>query len=231
MKRITLFFCLIFSVLIFSACSPKINPKTSDKDLNLKICECIEQVENIESFNNEAIKALSVIFRTNIINGNLNPKVKLNSKFLNLVEQTNGEILIVKDSKKINLVSIPEQYTWKKEIKKADLLSFLNQNNISLANIKNIEPVFDQNKNLTGLIVGGKNINYFTLKEKFNLESSKITNIEVNKEKNSIIISGEGKDLDKFDFDLNKTKNLSESGKNYKQILNYFFDGFEIKTV
>lgn len=216
---------------VFCACSPKVKEKVINDDLNLKVCACLETVKDIDSYNDEVKKALAVIFRTNIVNGNIKPENSSSSKFSDLVKQTSGEVLNVKDSKKIELDFVPENYTWKREIKKAELLAFLNKNNISLANLKNIEPEFDQNKNLIRLVIGGKNIDYFLLKNEFELESSKITNIEFSRENNSFVISGKGKDLEKFTLDLNEAQKLSKSGKNYKWLLNYFFSGFDIKTI
>ena len=77
--------------------------------------------------------------------------------------------------------------------------------------------------------MGGKKIDYYLLKSTFNLESSKITKIE--KGVSSIIIFGEGKDLGRFDFDLNTAQKLSKTGKDYKQLLNYFFKEYDLKTI
>ena len=135
--------------MIFAcACTPKINSSKTKDVLNFKVAAYMEKIENINSFDDNVLLALSVIIRTNIINGNIdtNNMVASNSRIINLSKKTSGEVLNLTEKQKLNIDCTPENYTWKREIKNYELLSFLDKHNISLANIKNIEPIFDQDK-------------------------------------------------------------------------------------
>lgn len=231
MKKIFIFFCFCLSLLVFCSCSTKIQRTQIDQNLDYKIAYLIDEIDKTGSYDDEILKALSVIIRTNIINGNLEtPKLASSfSKGLKISKQTSGEILSVPEKQGLNVYNTPENYTWKREIKNSELLEFLNKHNISLANLKNIEPSFDKNNNFAEISFGGKKIDYFLLKKEFGLESSKITDIK--RERSSIVIFGEGKDMERLDFELTKAKKLSKEGKNYKQLLNYFYNDFHLKTI
>ena len=231
MKKIFVLCFVCLGLFFLCSCSFKPKSNTSGDTLETKVACCLEKIEGVENYDDEILKTLSVIIRTNIINGNEgeDSSAPSSQKFLDIASSTKGEVLTLSKEQKINLCYVPEDYTWKKEIKKSDLLSFLNKNNISLANIKNIEPVFDENKNFIELVVGGKHIGYEFLKKEFGLESSKITKIE--KENNTIIIFGEGKDLDKLSFDICKAESLASSGKTYRQLLKHFFEAYDLKTI
>lgn len=222
MKKI--FISVILLVVLFSVCS------CSNKNVQTKEISSDEQVEliianseNAESFSDETIKALSVIYRTKIEAGEASELTKnftspSNEKIHNLVQKTKGEL--VQNISPNKLYVINNESTWKAEIKKSKLLEFLNKKNINLANISSISPEYDDNKNLISLSVGGKKILFSELKDEFGLKSNKITNITSSL--SSIIIEGETKKEPGY-FDITEAENLSKDGYDYKQLLNHFY--------
>lgn len=228
MKKIYFLTLLIFCFGLFVACS-KTGYEPTAQTVEHSVSQNLSNIEGIESFDDETIKALSVVVRTNIKNNNLkqdNSNNEINERILFLTKQTEGEIL--SNSDKIEIENIDDNYTWEKNIKKYELLKFLNKKNISLSNISNIEPSLDESGKLNSLNFGGKNIEFKELQEEFGLESNKITNIENNV--SSITIYGKGKIQNSPYFNIKKAQNLSNEGKNYKELLNHFFNGSTLKT-
>ena len=76
---------------------------------------------------------------------------------------------------------------WKKIIKKSEILDFAYRNEISLTNISNIEPIYKDDK-ISLLKIGNKYFDFSLLAKEFQLESSNIEKIEI--DKNNIIVYG-----------------------------------------
>ena len=160
-------------------------------------------------------------------NSNSNGETVSNSQNLNESNlQENGESSI-QENCSVNYTFDRQNYCWTKTIAKSSILKFLNKKNISLANISNIEPVYDENNSLKELSFASKNIPFSEIKENFDLNSSFITGLDNNL--SSIIISGKSVD-DGNVFDIFEAQKNAHLGQNFKQLLNNFFDGFILKT-
>ena len=248
---------LLLLLFLFPLCSCSNDTENKASNMDHTITNEILEINNVNNLSDETIKALSVIIRTqknnntnntdnvdkNINNENNtnisfdkeNPSInndtvnneELKDKILNLVKQTNKETILIDNNKNINYVDNLENYQWKKNIKKSDILNFLSKNNISLNNVSNFEPYFTDDNKLSHIKVGGKNISYDELKSNFNLNSSTITKIDNNF--SSITIYGNG--FDDEIFDINNANNLSKNNYNYEQLLKHFFNDFTFKTI
>ncbi len=237
MKKLISIFCCFFVIFLLFGCSKK-ESYVPVENLEHRVSSELEEIDNIQNLSDETIKALSVVIRTNLLNDNQNNKnISENKEYstvhnhiYDIIKETSGEVL--KSSEGLKKFEIEESYSnglWEIQIKKSDLLNYLNKNNISLSNISNITPVFDEDNNFLYLVVGGKVIYYNELKDEFGLKSKKITNIENNI--NSITIYGEGYDSDTAYFNIEESLQLEEDGLNYKELLNHFFKGFNLKTM
>lgn len=161
-------------------------------------------------------------------NSNSNGERNWNSQNLNESNlQKNGESS-TQENCSVNYTFDRQNFCWTKTIAKSSILKFLNKKNISLANISNIEPVYDENNSLKELSFASKNIPFSEIKENFNLNSSFITGLDNNL--SSIIISGKSVD-DGNVFDIFEAQKNAHLGQNFKQLLNNFFDGFILKTL
>lgn len=214
---------LILSLLIFSACSIKETTQSQSINIDNYIAYKLEQLDN--NYNNETLKALSLIIRTNekLKPSNTNNNYPISQKYKDIVTQTENEL--IKTNGNFEYINISEKENiWTQTIKKDKLLNFALKNNISLSNIKTIEPVY-LNNSLQGIKVGGIMFDYKALTKEFDLKSDKITNITTNKQE--IIITG--KDFNNFKyFNIEKSEQLANSGKNYKEILSDFFNNLKI---
>ena len=76
---------------------------------------------------------------------------------------------------------------WNKIIKKSEILDIKYKNEISLTNISNIEPIYKDEK-ISLLKIGNKYFDFSLLAKEFQLESSNIEKIEI--DKNNIIVYG-----------------------------------------
>ena len=222
MKKIFLFVLSLFLIFSVSACS---NVSEKKQDSESEVLSLLSSTENIDILHDETIKALSVICRTQV-EGNcsmLKTKNKTTNpeRIKNLANQTKGECLILKDISPKNLFVFNGEKTWNIEIKKSKLLEFLNKKNISLANLTNISSDYDEEKNLKSITLGGKTLSFDDLKNEFGLISSKITKITPTL--SSIIVEGEVQKTIGF-FDITEAEDLAKSGKDYKQLLNHFYN-------
>lgn len=243
-KFIVLSFCFIF-VLIFSvSCSKKQDnspvavEQAYGNSLNLQITKELESFENISSLDDETIKAMSVVIRTNLVNENQNENNLKNNEYkptnnhiYELVNETDGEILENENSsEKINHLYINEKdenEVWVKEIKKVDILNFLKTQNISLSNLSKFENNQDENGRTKNINLGGKSLNYKLVMEKFNLPSNKIYSIE--NHLSSITIRGIGSGTEE-EFFINDANNEAKAGENYQKILKNRYNNFKIIT-
>ena len=220
MKQIFyIFVCFLF--LIFAGCSKQEQAVASSIDS--QVAAEIEQIENIESFDDETIKSLAVIVRTKIKNENKTIKAEYtpkNTRIYNIVKETANETIEKdKNKKRIDYV-LDSQKEWTKEIKKSEILKFLKTKNISLSNISNISPQYLSDGSFDHLLIGGKKITYSELSNNFDLPSNKVINIKNNI--SSITIIGEEKNQDVFN--IKNAENLAKTGMNYKEILRNYYD-------
>lgn len=223
MKKI---FSIIVVLLIFltSGCSKTTNVSNAT-NLEDVVAYELQQIDNTQSFDDETLKSLSVIIRTNtILNNDFQDKNYTPSqRYKDIVNETKNQTLKINGNAEFIDIST-QDYEWKKSIKKDKLLEFAYLNNISLSNLSNIEPIYKEDK-IEKINIAGNSFDYKNLAENFDLESNDITNIETtNKE---VVIYGKNKGFyNKFDY--NESKNLSKQGKNYKEILNNLYPNFEI---
>ena len=223
MKKYIIFILSII-ILVFVGCTNQAQKTPPKADINNLVAVELEKID--KNYSNETLRALSVILRTNLtINNqetnNLNP----NLKYLEIVNSTKNEVL---KNNKNNLIEISliekEEYHWQKNIKKSKFLEFALKNKISLTNISQIDPVFE-NEKVKGINIGGKFFDYQLLISEFKLESNDIETIETNK--TEVIIKGKNKGF--FDnFNIDKAEQLSNDNYNYKDILKTFFNDLKI---
>lgn len=189
------------------------------------VAQKLEKIDN--NYSDETLKAMSVIIRTNMIvdNETLNNKTKPSEKYKNLTNTTSYKTLKDKNNNliKTSFENSPD-YTWQKNIKKSDVLEFALKNNISLTNISNVEPVFENDK-IKALKIGNKTFDYSELASQFGLESNNIEKITTNK--TEIIVKGKNKGFVNS-FDIKTSEQLSNNNHNYLEILNHFFDDFSV---
>lgn len=223
MKKIFSIFVVLL-IFLTSGCSKTTNVSNAT-NLEDVVAYELEQIDNSQNLDDETLKSLSVIVRTNtILNNDFQDKNYTPSKkYKDIVNETKNQTLKINGN--VEFIDISTQdYEWKKSIKKDKLLEFAYLNNISLSNLSNIEPIYKEEK-IEKINIAGNSFDYKKLAENFDLESNDITNIETtNKE---VVIYGKNKGFyNKFDY--NKSKNLSKQGKNYKEILNNLYPNFEI---
>ncbi len=209
--------------------------------IDAEVAKKVGEITEGEEYSPETLKALCVVVRTNLINEEITntsyaKEDEVDQTLLKYSKETSNEYL--KDAgsediltQKIEITKTAESKqideTWIKEIKKVEILEFLNNNNISLASIKNVEPIFSEEGECLSLVVGGKEIPFKIIKEEFNLPSSHIINIDNNI--SSIIVEGKP-DKNKQVFDLFQAETLAQEKNSYKIILKYLKNDFFIIT-
>lgn len=224
MKRFFSIF-IILLIFVFIGCSKTANVSNAS-NLEDVVAYELEQLDKEQNLDDETLKSLSVIIRTNhIINNDFQNNTFIpTDKYKNLTKQTLGQTIKIDGNTEFIDIST-ENYEWKKSIKKDELLEFALINNISLSNLSNIEPIY-KNEKLDKINIGGNNFDYKNFANKFDLESNEITNIETNNKE--IIIYGKNKGFNEK-FDYNKALNLSKNGNNYKEILNNLYENSSIE--
>jgi len=159
---------ICFLVMMFIGCSK--NEHASASSVDKQIASEIEQIENIESFDTETVKALSVVIRTRIKNNNSESNIEYtpkNQHIYNIVKSTENETLKETSLNKLDYIS---QEDWSIKIKKSEILKFLASKNISLSNISDIIPFYTKDGVFDYLLIGGQKITYQELAENFNLK-------------------------------------------------------------
>lgn len=199
---LAVFVVILCAVLSFCACKEQKQNQSKAVDINLATAAEIESIDGFENFDDETVKSLALVIRSNFENfgssgvsdsvKSKEPSIKNNEqmhkKIYSLVllsESENNEPL--KSKTIINITDNSSDFS--QEIKKVDVLKFIAKNNISLSNISSIEPKFNDKNELEYLSVGGKKISYKDLKKEFGLNSNKIKSVDSTK--NSLIICGE----------------------------------------
>ena len=200
-------FILFFFSFLLVGCS---NSNLSSYSIDEYIASEISEIENIEKYNEETIKTISVIYRTNF---NEDKKETLNiiknQKITDIVKETSGQII----NKKIS-INCNNEY-WKKQINKSDLLDYLNKNDISINTLKDIE-IISNNNFCEKIIISSKEIDFIKFAQHFNLSSNK--DIEIINNDTYLEVVGYGNSFN-YDIDILEINNLTEKGLNYKQIL------------
>lgn len=237
MKRLFIF--IILCCFIFTGCSKNttadvVAEKQADAtNIDLQVVKEIESLENVNDLSDETIKSLSIISRTNLMNEtqnksneNYTPK---NKKIYELVKQTENQILIDENNSQSENFKIENQKeeTWVKEIKKGDILKFLNKNKIKLSSTSNIKPEKDEFGKTTKLNLNGKIVSFEKIMKEFNLPSNNIEYIENNL--TNIKIYGKGQKNDQV-FNIFEAEKLSKQGFGYEKILKNSQNNFQIIT-
>ena len=237
MKRLFIF--IILCCFIFTGCSKNttadvVAEKQADAtNIDLQVVKEIESLENVNDLSDETIKSLSIISRTNLMNKtqnksneNYTPK---NKKIYELVKQTKNQILIDENNSQSENFKIENQKeeTWVKEIKKGDILKFLNKNKIKLSSTSNIKPEKDEFGKTTKLNLNGKIVSFEKIMKEFNLPSNNIEYIENNL--TNIKIYGKGQKNDQV-FNIFEAEKLSKQGFGYEKILKNSQNNFQIIT-
>lgn len=205
-KILCLFFIFLF-MFSFVGCKT-FNQKEISK--NEIIASEISQIENIESFSDETIKTLSVLFRTSFDSIKHKNFYVTNDRILSLVKSTKDEKL--KNQINFNV----SNKTWTEIISKAELLEFFNKKEIFLSTLSSFEILKDTYNNASHILVASKKIPYTEFGKYFKLPSN--SNINIENHCNYIKISGYGKGYDNV-VDIEKIEELSKQEKNYLDIL------------
>ena len=220
MKKIFSFLFLFFVLFSFCACKNQAQANRPDESyaITSKICE----LENYQELSSETIKALSVIYRTNIKNGE---EYKFNSSLFdenifNLVCETKNEVIEDIDA----CIYIDNNKAWSKEISKSKILETLATEGENISSFENISLKKDENGRTTNLIISNKTLNVNNLKDNFLLPSNKISKIE--NTKNHIIFYGEGDGFGEK-FDILRSEELSKNNNGYEAIIKYFFNSYK----
>ncbi|MBQ4541770.1 MAG: hypothetical protein IJA23_02840 [Clostridia bacterium] len=240
MKKIFIFiFCL--SLFFLSGCSKKeTNNQEAQNQAYLSsvdkiISNEISSFDNSESFDEETIKTLSVILRTNFENNLSNKKELtknnndiLNNDIYNIVRETSGEVL-EDEEEPLTELYIEDDKTKNQEwcvlVKKSKILEMLKKNNISLSNLSNFEVVTNEEGYTEKIIIAGKEFDFYYLMKAFNLPSNK--NISIVNNLTSIKITGIGIGKNE-NFNLETIKTLSNQGYDYKSIIKSKKNSFKI---
>lgn len=226
-KFLILIFCFFITTTLCSCSNSNNKQTTNAENLNYKVCAELSNIDGVENLNDETIKLLSIIIRTNISNNfeshesfsNSNLSDKQKEKIESLVFYTSNLILSNDMTKKQKIgyfLSENQNKSWKIQIPKHKILSFAAKHNISLANLSDINVLSDDEERVTEFIIGGKSFDFQTIKSEFSLPSDKITNISVSK--TTIEIEGYFCGYSN-DLDINKINQLANQNKNFSEIL------------
>ena len=240
MKKIFILFICILLSFTFGCSKKEDTSKQAEKQAYLASVDAIvsneiASFENSENFNEETIKTLSVILRTNFENNQLNKKELieknndiLNNDIYNIVKQTSGEVL-QEENEQIKELYIESEKTknqeWCVHIKKSRILELLQKNNISLSNLSNFEVVTNKDGYTEKIIIAGKEFDFYYLMKAFNLPSNK--NIEIVNNLTSVKVTGIGTHKNDY-FSLETIKSLSNQGHDYKSIIKSKKNSFKI---
>ena len=236
MKNLFIVFIFII-VTIFCGCKtnttnePVAEKQVFENPTDIFIASEIENMENSSLFNNETIKALAVVIRTNLEMENVdtshNEYSLKNEHIYNIVKETSNEIISFNEDNNKQLYIEQENDDWVLEIKKFDILKFFKENNISLSSISNITLEKDDDGKTKNINLNGKIISFYDLAVYFNIPSNNIYKIE--NKISSIKLYGKGKGFYKL-FNINESQKMANEGKNYEKILKNHYNNFQIIT-
>ena len=221
MKKLSFLFCFLFTIFFVCSCS---STKTVSASNNEFIASEISKIENAENLNEETIKALAILIKSKNNQSN-NQDYVYSDKILEIVSSVENEKAKFPENFNFEIVETKNQ-EWSVFISKTNLLEKLSEENIYVANMSDITPIYYNETFLKSIIVAGKEISYKTLKEWFGLKSNNIKSFEI---QNKVInIVGQGFDNDKI-FDIEKAENLANAGISHTDILVKIFNGYDIK--
>lgn len=207
MKRIISLF-LLFSCLIFNVGCKTLSPTTYS--LNEYIASCLSKISNIENFNNETIKVLSIIYRTNYSDNEIKNVGQINPKILQLTSETDNQILNSK------LILNTSSENWSEIISNSEILEYFKSQNIYLSNLSQINILSNNDLFAQSISIASKKQNFYDFASYFNLPSNKKINIKQNK--SNLIIEGYGNTFN-YDIDISTIEMLANEGLNYKEII------------
>lgn len=236
MKKLFIFF-ISFFVLFFCGCKRNINvepvaeTQVFENQTDIFIANEIEDMKTSQTFDDETIKTLSVILRTNLKNENINfsnNEYSLkNEHIYDIVKQTSGQTIEFDDEVSKQLYIEQENDDWVLEIKKFDILKFLKENNISLSSVSNISLENQEDGKTKNLNLNGKIISFEKISSYFNIPSNNIYKIENNL--TSIKLYGKGKGFYE-NLKIEDIQKDSLKGENYQKILKNHYNNFQIIT-
>ena len=211
-------FCLFFN---FCGCK-KSNTETTSA-INQKIASEICQIKNYKELSPETIKALAVIFRTNIKNGDSPSALEyslIDENILSLTRETDGEIIEEIDE----IIFLNTNNEWFQEISKTKILEVFALKNEHISSLSNAQLKKDDTNRTTKLIISEKEIDEKELKDNLLLKSNRIDSVQVTS--SSLIFHGKGLGFGE-NFDINLAENLSKKGDSYEGIIKYFKNSYK----
>ncbi len=216
---VTFICCLIFS---FCGCSGK-EEKTNVSESQAVASE-ICKIEDYESYSDETIKALAVIIKSNIKNGENYSTEEYSipdQHILELVNQT--EYLFEEDEIK-DKISINKNENWEHTVSKSKLLEIFAEKNESVSSIKDISLEKNADNRVTAIIVAGKRLTIQDIEDKLKLKSNKIDSINLSS--SSVTFFGKGSGFGK-EFDVSLAEELAQNGNSYEEIIKHFKNSYK----
>ena len=156
-------FCLLITLFLITLTSCSNNKQiniSNTSNLENAVAYELEQIDKENNLDDETLKSLSVIIRTNLtLNSDFNNKnYTISAKYKDLANQTKNELLKINGNTEFIDIS-NDKYTWQKSIQKDKFLEYAYNKNISLSNISNIEPLYNDNI-VEKLCVANKEFDY-----------------------------------------------------------------------
>ncbi|MBQ8451686.1 MAG: hypothetical protein IJ538_02795 [Clostridia bacterium] len=213
MKKLNVIFITLFVIFIASACGPIPKSFVSQKnEIDLTLAFKLENFSN-ENYSDETLKSLCVILKNDNNKPNIPENYFPSEKTIKILNSVKDKSILSKD---VKILKDKKDLFWNKTIKKGEILKYLQSKNISLTNISNVKPNFNDGS-FKSLNIGGKTLKSDEIIDNFNLPSNRITGIKNNSF--SIEISGE---INDNYFILNESESLSKEGKTSEEILKSF---------
>ena len=213
MKKIFIF-TVILSFL-FPLCGCKKNTTLEADATNQKIASQICKIENYQDLSEETIKALSVVFRTNLKNGENVSAFEystIDEKILSLTNETSGETI----DNVSEIIQIDKNEEWTQIVPKTKILEIFANKNESISSFANISLQKNDSNKIENLIISEKKLSLNDLKNNLSLKSNKIEKVETTK--NSLIFYGKGLGFGES-FDIIEAETKAKKGDSYKGII------------
>lgn len=204
MKKFIYIFIILLFPFIFASCK---NELTTE---NAYVISKIQSINGFESLNDETIKTLSIIYKNDKLENDMNYKIKNNEKLLKLINST-------KDLNLEKPISVnTDTSSWEKTLNKSDILKFYQTLNIELSNVSDIN-IKSNNKNFAqSLIVANKEVDFILFSKYFNLKSNK--NITFTNNSNNLTFYGYGCGFN-YDYELDNIESMANNGLKYDEII------------
>ena len=207
-------------MFIFCACSKQ--NSSSANAVNFAITSKICEIEDYQNLSDETIKALAVVFRTNLKNGenySFN-KNAFDKNILSLVRDTKKEVIEDVDES----ILFEDNKEWTKEISKSKILETFSLNGENISSFENISLEKDSVGKVSNLYISQKVINKRDLKNSLGLKSNFITDLKTTP--TSIIFYGKGNSFGEK-FDILRAEEISKKNESYEAIIKYFKNGYK----